>query len=266
MNNRRSHLKMICLVSVAVLLGACSSTPDVEEPNVADIQASLKQSPSKKIAILRPIKQEKLASIATRSVPTKVVRKTVVKRKVAPAVVSRKPVYVPKKQKRYVPPKPIVVAVHSAPKPVIRVENPNLRRPSLPRASAAVVASKPLFRPATVPARNTKRVPSSNAQYLARKRQQAQQQQARIQRAQQEQARAEQVQQQQARIQRVQQEQARAEQVQQQQARIQRVQQQQAREQWEKEQQRLVYLVKWEKDQVAKIQEQQARVQQAQQS
>ena len=283
MNNKRRHFNMACLASVAVLLGACSSTPDVKKQDSGDFQASVKQQSLNVITEVQPRKQEKTVSFVPR---------TVAKTKAAPAFVSRKTVTSPKKiasrqrkpaytakrvyapKKSYVPPKPIVVAVHSAakqparvtkqvsprrappvvrrlPKPrpsnevvrSVRRENPALRRPSLPRASAAMVAGEPIFRPARVPTRNAKPAtyvaPRANTQYLAQKQQQAQ-------------ARA-----QNARLQQIRVQQLRAQQAEQ--------AQQQARAQWQQEQKALAYRVKWEKDQQAKAQQQQARVQQAQQ-
>jgi len=275
---------MICLASVAVLLGACSSTPDVKKQDGGDVQTLVKLQSLSKASGTQPVKQEKIAYVPKSPVPVPVnvtpvvkpkvitptktkqavVKRKIVKRKVA----KRKPVHIAKKP--YVPPKPIVVAVHSAPKVVKKlsrpaaprvtaparvarklrpakkvvvasnqyqaVENLKLRRPSLPRASAAVVAGDPIFRPARVPTRHAKPATRGNAQYLA---QQARAQQAR---AQQEQARAQQ--------------QLRARQAEQ--------AQQLARAQWQKEQKALAYRIKWERDQRVKEQLQQSMIQQAQ--
>jgi len=268
---------MVCLASVAVLLGACSSTPDVKKQDGGDFQASVKLQSLSKASGTQPVKQEKIAYVPKSPVPVNAapvarpkvimptitkpaaVKRKIVKRKVA----KRKPVYTAKK--RYVPPKPIVVAIHSAPKVVKKLsrpaaprvtaparvarklrsakkvvvasnqyqaaENLKLRRPSLPRASAAVVAGDPIFRPARVPTRRAKPATRGNAQYLA--------QQARTQ---QEQARAQQ--------------QLKARQAEQ--------AQQLARAQWQKEQKALAYRIKWERDQRVKEQLQQSMIQQAQ--
>ena len=266
MNKKRRHFKMACIASVAVLLGACSSTPDVNVQDTSDLEVVLKQPSLKKtpaVALAQP-KKPVLKANRTSPVMAKIASpKRVVKtRKFAAA--KQKPVYTAKKS--YVPPKPIVVAVHSKPisakkrqsfaKPAKRgvtavapesevmlasnqykqavaplkaAKNSVLRKPTLPRASAAMMVGAPVIRPATVP-RSRARQPL--------KRTVQNQQQARIQ-------------------------QARLQQAREQQLKLQQAQQNQARAQWQKEQQALAYRTKWQRNQQLTAQ-QQARLKQAQ--
>ena len=313
MKNKRRYFKTACLASIAVLIGACSSTPEVKKQVSVDLQASTKQKTPNVIADARPVEQVKIeqtevVSVAPKAVaksvvsPTSMTRKKLTSRQ-PKTVYSRKPVYTPKKN--YVPPKPIVVAVHSAPKPATKVsrqvtksrastlrrkassspspkvvqqafprENPALRRPSLPRASAAMVAGEPIFRPAKVPTRNSRSQAQNAKLRQIRAQQEAQaQQQARAQWQQEQKAlsyrlkwekdqRAK-AQQQQSRAQQAQMQLARAQQQQQQRARVQQAQQQQSRAQQAKMQQARIWQAQQAQQQQARVQQAQARQQQA---
>ena len=215
MNSKRKHFKMACLASVAVLLGACSNTSEVKPTEVSKV---VKPAAKMVVAAAKPVKPVKAAAVVAKKAPVKtavVVAKkapvrAVVKRYTPPAkprvvkprVVAKAPVRkVYTRPKAYVPPKPIVVAVHRAPvvvkkvaaKPVVRqvtrpkpvvARAPVVRRPAAPKR--AVVAKKapaprvyrapaPQIRPATVPTRV-----ASRPVYVAPKRTQAR---ARVQQA-----------------------------------------------------------------------------------
>ncbi|MGB1311139.1 MAG: hypothetical protein ACPG47_07990, partial [Leucothrix sp.] len=266
MSNNRSHFNMACLASVAVLLGACSSTPDVNSSEANELTAA--QPSSVKTTTLSQL-NDTLVPKTSRPQITKpvIAKRAIVKRKVATRrAVAKKRYTAPKKA--YVPPKPIVVAVHKPARPVVKSVAVKPKRvvrkwvkptstqqakrpranvsvasavssrytppvtkvaslnkatmPSLPRASAAMVASAPVIRPATVPRSQRKRsvyiAPKSAAASQAATRQQMKAQR-------------------------------------QQQLKIQQAQQQQARAQWQKEQKALGYRLKWENDQRAKEQQ-----------
>ena len=243
MKKKQNFYKMICLTSVAVLLGACSSTPDVEPEDSSRIQTVMKQQPLETITPVKP----KAAVVKRKATPAKPV---VVKRK---AYAPPKPIVVatrkPAPRKAYVPPKPIVVAVHNASKPrSVRpsiastkraiasnqraaMKNPALRRPSLPRTAAPMIVASgaPVIRPATVPTSRSKQAVYVAPRQPARRTIQNQQQ-ARLQQVRQQQTRQQQARLQQARAQqlRVQQQQARQQQARQQQARVQQARVQQA--------------------------------------
>jgi len=231
MNNKRKHLKMACLASVAVLLGACSSTPDVKKQASIDLETSMTKQPIELAAMNspKPISMDLVVPktvTVSRKPPPVAAKKTPVKRKVATRQA------LPAPRKAYVPPKPIVVAVHTRAKPVANTirrpasvrkvvsvpKKPSLRRPSLPRASAAMAVGAPVIRPATVPRSNIRRsvytAPKPAVRRVANNQQQIRQQQARV--------------------------------------------------KWEKDQQALAYRVKWERDQQVKAQQQQERSQQQQ--
>ena len=169
MNIKRRHLEMACFTSVVVLLGACSSTPDVKSgdsitsTSIASESYTTVPRTSSAVQKLQPASKPVAVALAkpkANYIPPK------------PIVVATRSRAKPKAN--YMPPKPIVVAVHNkvpkakrnvAPQvsqtgqqrrqPVV-VANSVLRRPTLPRASAAVVAGAPIIRPATVPGSNTR--------------------------------------------------------------------------------------------------------------
>ena len=185
MNSKSKHFKMACLASVAVLLGACSNTSEVK-PNVA---SDVIKSAPKAVVAAKPVQPVKATVVAVaKKAPVKAVvvaKAPAAKKYIAPAkprpvakkyiapvkprVVAKAPVRkVYTRPKAYVPPKPIVVAVHKAPvvvKPVARKVTrpaPVVRRPAAPRkpvvvkrAPAAPVyrAPAPKIRPAVVPTR-----------------------------------------------------------------------------------------------------------------
>ena len=145
MNNKRKHFQMACLASVAVLLGACSSTPDVKTDETSAAQASVKQYPAEKIAMVpvtqKPVKVAKAPAITVAApiaaapvISKKAVKRAVVKRKVAQRAVTkpkttkrviakrkvvqrvaakRTPVATPKA--RYIPPKPVAPSARYVP-------------------------------------------------------------------------------------------------------------------------------------------------------
>lgn len=241
MNIKRRHFEMACFASIAVLLGACSSTPDVKSQESTAVAKTATSVVRAATTVAKPTTIDQAFEIMTPPVSVakkiKPVTKTrVVARNIKPAVVSAKPVrkviakrVQPRVAKpNYIPPKPIVVAIHNKPaqakqrayqvqqrkvqrpQPVV-VAQADLRRPSLPRASAAMVAGAPVIRPATVPRSNQ---PLSRAQWQKQqqalayrtkweKEQQLKAQQAKVRQQQirQQQARAQQVRVQQARVQ-----------------------------------------------------------------
>ena len=184
MNIKRRHFEMACFTSVVVLLGACSSTPDVKSgdsitsTSIASESFATVPRTSSTLQKLQPVPKP---VVVARAAPA-----ARVQAKTAPRVVSTRPVVKPKAN--YVPPKPIVVAVHNkvaqpkrSNRQINQVRKPQrqpvaiassgLRRPALPRVSAAVVAGAPVIRPATVPRSNT------NAQQQAQARAQWEKQQ-----------------------------------------------------------------------------------------
>lgn len=268
MNNKRRHFKMACLASVAVLLGACSSTPDVKSTDSGGLLTpSSKQPLTNKAVYASTIKQKNIATdvpkkiAVTRKVTPVATRKLLVMRNVAKRQVAASP------RKTYVPPRPIVVAVHKRVEPVAsQLRRPTasvrkvalapkqyqlpevrprakttsvLRRPSSPIANAVAARGAPVIRPATVPRSNAHRsvyvAPKSAAQPVAYNQQRARAEQARLKQARE------------------------------QQLRVQQAEQQRARVQWEKDKKALAYRVKWERDQQVKAQLQLAQQQQNQQ-
>lgn len=193
MNSNRNHLKTGCLASVMVLLAACSNSGDIK-PDTAATVAKTTPKPMT-VAAAAPAPVASTGSTQPKPVPAKpvVAKAAVAKKAVVAQAAKPKPVYrAPVKKvvaarpvaktvakpavkpvtkqyrapKPYVPPKPIVVAVHKAPaKPAPVVSRP-VAKPAVRRVAAKpVVAKAPvvntaLRRPgAPVAAKNTYRAP-----------------------------------------------------------------------------------------------------------
>lgn len=144
MKNLRRHFKMTGLVSVAVLLGACSSTPEVSSQD-STVKPFFAES-------VKPDEKTDTLNFVKATVSPKLI---VVKRQLALAPAP------------YVPPKPIVVALHNGAEPTsnraysakqkqrkvepLVVEKVALRRPALASVNSGTLEGAPLIRPATVP-------------------------------------------------------------------------------------------------------------------
>ena len=222
MRNNHRHFKVASIVSVAVLIGACSSTPDVKKQEVASKPAMLEAFSMATVPQTKAVTQAQ--THPPKHVATKVVTRmqpAVNQSRQVRTVTQSQPKMAVKAPSNYVPPKPIVVAVHQPKKQVVYAADTyqqqqaaampapssSLRRPSLPRASAAMVAGAPVIRPATVPRSQQQQAQQQSQQaalYRAKwEQQQRLQAQQRQQQLRQQQARQQQLRQQanQARIQ-----------------------------------------------------------------
>jgi len=170
MNTKRKHFQMACLASVAVLLGACSSSGDLKTDISAERVkpasdtlkvAAVDTKPAPLVAHNKTVKTPKVAK-TVKAAPAKVTRvaKKVKPKPVTRVVAHKKPVIAPKRA--YVPPKPIVVAKVVRPavkKQVVRrapvVQKPVVRKQVIRQQQAKV--TPPVIRAARVPTQTAKR-------------------------------------------------------------------------------------------------------------
>ena len=233
MNILRRHFKMFCLASVALAISACSSTPKNEKsatvkPEIVKpkkVAAAKIKTLEDAFEMMEPqgsVAQSSQASIKPSPKPlikaprtTKAIQPAAKVASKRVAVVKQSPPKVARAN--YVPPQPIVVAVHQKKQiqkqvntrsttAVLNKQQPILapkivlNNPALPRASAAMMAGAPIIRPATVPrgqqGGNKQRVQQLRQQQALAQRQkwlreqQLRQQQARQQQIRQQQAQA----------------------------------------------------------------------------
>lgn len=157
MNLNRKHLKMACLTSVVVMLAACSNSAEIKPDSMSEVIKPVQPQKDKVASVPEPASVAKVAPVKQPEPQAKSTNATV------------------KAVKSYVPPKPIVVAVHqkrkaqkTAAAPTVKQARSKAKPLSRPliqkKAVVPSVSRKPIYtaaapqvRPAAIPTRTAKR-------------------------------------------------------------------------------------------------------------